>query len=157
MSIKACVMGAVTRGVTRSCISNGLATMLLFAAPAVFAHHSTATYDMSNTLTLTGTITEVHWVNPHAFLDMLVTDPDSKQTSWSILAGTPTLNSRKGWKYTDVKKGDKVTVLVHPDRDESKHTGILRHITLADGRTISGPVEFVGGPTGAPPAAPPNQ
>lgn len=148
MNIKACVMRAVAYGVTRSRIGR-LATMLLFAAPAVVAHHSVATYDINRTLTLTATVTEVHWVNPHAFLDMVVAGPDGKQTSWSIMAGTPTLNVRKGWKYTDVKKGDTVTVVVHPDRDEEKHAGILQRITLADGRTISGPSEFLGGPTEA--------
>lgn len=150
MSIEAGVTGAVAYGATRSRIGR-LATMLLFATPAVLAHHSVATYDMDKSLTLTALVTEVHWVNPHAFLDMAVTGPDGKQTTWSILAGTPTLNIRKGWKYTDVKQGDKVTVVVHPDRDEEKHAGILQRITLADGRTISGPSEFLGGPAKAPP------
>jgi hypothetical protein len=115
----------------------------LVAASVSFAHHSTAAYDSSKTLTLSGVVTEVKWVNPHSYVNILVTGADGKQTKWSILSGTPTLNVRNGWKYGDVKVGDKVTVVVHPSRDPKMHAAIMRRITLADGRTIAGPREFL--------------
>jgi hypothetical protein len=110
------------------------------------AHHSTAAYDSTKVLTVEGTVTQVQWVNPHSYIYMLV-DTDGKQTKWQILSGTPTLNVRNGWKYDDVKNGDKITVVVHPARDANVHSGIMRRITLADGRTILGPREFLTVPT----------
>jgi hypothetical protein len=42
---------------------------------------------------------------------------------------------RGGWKYTDVKVGDKVTLLINPLKDGSAG-GMLETATLADGRTL---------------------
>lgn len=119
------------------------AALLLLAAPsALLAHHSATAYDNNKILTLTGVVTKVIWVNPHSSLNMLVSDGKDRQTRWSIVSGTPTHNIRNGWKYGDVKEGDTVTVVVHPRRDAKIHVGILRRITLADGRSIAGPREF---------------
>jgi Family of unknown function (DUF6152) len=63
------------------------------------------------------------------------------QTQWSIISGTPALNVRNGWKYDDVKIGDKVTMVVNPARDRGQE-GFLDEIALADGRTIGGPRDF---------------
>lgn len=133
-----------------------LVSGLLLAAPAgLLAHHSTAAYDSSKVLTLKGVVSEVRWVNPHSYLNMVVPDGKGGEAKWSVLSGTPTLNVRNGWKYDDVKVGDTVTVIVHPARDANLHAGILRRITLADGRSIAGPREFLTVPKeGAPPPSP---
>jgi len=123
-----------------------IAISLAAASMQASAHHSTAAYDAKQVLTLEGTVTQVQWVNPHSYIYMLV-DTDGKPTKWQILSGTPTLNIRNGWKYDDVKNGDKITVVVNPARDASVHSGIMRRITLADGRTILGPREFLTVPT----------
>lgn len=131
------------------------AALLLLAAPStLLAHHSTAAYDSSKTLTLTGVVTEVRWLNPHSYVNMTVSDGKGGETKWSVLSGTPTLNVRNGWKYGDVKVGDTVTVIVHPSRDEKLHAGILRRITLADGRSIAGPREFLAVPMEEKPSKP---
>jgi hypothetical protein len=132
--------------------------MALFAlalSVAVQAHHSTAAFDGDKSVTLTGTVSKVDWVNPHCYVHIVV-DDKGQQVAWAILAGTPTLNIRNGWKYDDVKVGDRVTVVGRPSRDENSHSAILQRITLADGRTIAGPREFLTIPTQPPgePAAP---
>lgn len=125
----------------QKCVIGVVASVLLFSAsPELLAHHSTAAFDSSKILTLKGVVREVKWVNPHAYIVMEVS---GGQGQWSILSGTPTLNVRNGWKYNDVKVGDTVTVVVHPARDTHVHSGILRNITLADGRSLSGPREFL--------------
>ena len=125
---------------------------LLVLSSAATAHHSTAVYDATKKLTLSGTVTEVQWVNPHTYVHIAVLESDGSETQWAVLSGTPTLNVRNGWKYDDVKKGDKVSTVVHPARDDKNHTGIMIRITLADGRTISGPREFLTVPTEPAPA-----
>lgn len=117
--------------------------LLLVAFAAASAHHSIAAFDLNKVVTLTGIVTDVKWVNPHTFVFISVTGSDGKQTQWSILSGTPTLNVRNGWKYGDVKRGDKVTVEVNPARDPKVHSGTLRHLELPDGRVIAGPREFI--------------
>jgi hypothetical protein len=116
---------------------------LLLISHAATAHHSIAAIDLTRSLTLSGTVTDVLWVNPHVFVMMDAALTDGKIEPWSILSGTPTLNVRNGWKYNDVKKGDRITVVVNPSRDPNVHHASLRSITLADGRTIAGPREFL--------------
>jgi hypothetical protein len=121
---------------------------MLASAASVQAHHSTAAFDAGKSLTLAGTVSKVDWINPHAYVHLIVEDK-GQQVAWAILAGTPTLNIRNGWKYNDVKVGDRVTVVAHPARNEADHTAIMRRITLADGRTIAGPREFLSIPSQA--------
>ena len=43
--------------------------ILLISIP-IFAHHGTSRYDLSKTITLSGTITGFDWVNPHCLVYM---------------------------------------------------------------------------------------
>jgi hypothetical protein len=119
----------------------------LAVSSAATAHHSTAAFDATKQVTLAGKVTEVQWVNPHTYVHVAVPAADGSETQWAVLSGTPTLNVRNGWKYDDVKTGDRVSIVVHPSRDDKSHSGIMIRITLADGRTISGPREFLTVPT----------
>jgi hypothetical protein len=120
-----------------------LAGLLGISSVPALAHHSTSLFDASKQITLSGTVSSVYWGNPHIYIKLLVPSPDGKPVAtWSIISGTPALNVRNGWKYGDVKAGDKVTAMVNPARDGSQEA-ILDQITLADGRTIEGPREFL--------------
>jgi hypothetical protein len=112
----------------------------------LYAHHSTSLYDAAKELTLTGTVSSLFWGNPHIYIELLTAASDEPAVTWSVVSGTPALNVRNGWKYGDVKVGDKVTVVINPARDGTRQA-ILDRITLADGRTIQGPREFLKKPT----------
>ncbi len=84
---------------------------LLLAMVPVAAHHSfDAEYDSSRTTTITGFVTKLDWVNPHAFLFIDVKDDSGAVTSYKIEMGPPYALVRGGWKRDTVKIGDKVTV-----------------------------------------------
>jgi hypothetical protein len=110
------------------------------------AHHSTAMYDHSKTIVLTGTVEEVHWVNPHVSILMTgtvtdgdksaVTDPD-KPSEWLLEMTSPgNLVRAGGWSRTAVKPGDKVVIEMSPLRDMTQHGGALRKLTLVDTGTV---------------------
>jgi len=103
------------------------------------AHHSTAEFDYSKNLSLSGTVVEVQWMNPHSFIEVLVPDSDPGRTPqrWSIEIGSPNINTRMGWKKTTVKAGDKISMEIAPTRD-GKPRGTLRILTLPDGSKIKG-------------------
>jgi hypothetical protein len=67
-----------------------LAASLLFlsAAPA-WAHHSGAMFDMQHPITLTGVVTRVEWMNPHAYLYLNVTDEKGEVHEWAVEANSP--------------------------------------------------------------------
>jgi hypothetical protein len=133
---------------------------------AALAHHSTAMYDYAKAMTLTGTVTEMQWTNPHMFIKANALDAAGKQVEWSIECGTPNINSRHGWKKSDIKPGDKVVMDIRPLRD-GQPGGTLVTIKLPDGRTLNGPGGDIiagppgggpppgGFPPGGPPGAPP--
>ena len=107
---------------------------LSLARPAA-AHHSFALFDHVNRVTVSGTVTKFDWTNPHVFIELDV--PDGNGTKhYSVECASPNVLTRVGWKYTDIKKGDKVTLLVNPLRN-GQPGGMLEQATLADGRTLS--------------------
>ena len=87
----------------------GIAAALTGAitAPAL-AHHSFAMFDADKTVTVTGTVKEVEWTNPHTWLRVMVMDQASgKLVQWGFEMGPPAQQIRRGWKPDSLKPGDK--------------------------------------------------
>lgn len=111
----------------------GLAVVgaLFFVLPAS-AHHSHANYDTKTFKQLEGTIKEVHWVNPHAWIYLEVRDDKGEPTIWVLEGGGPAALVRAGWKREDVKAGETIKVRCHPLRDGSSGC-LLGFVTLKTG------------------------
>jgi hypothetical protein len=105
---------------------------LVVAAPA-FAHHSFAMFDGAKTLTLDGTVKEFELVNPHSWIDIMVTNDAGVAQEWSFEMGSPAGLSKQGMVADSVKPGDKVTLRAHPMKDGSRG-GQFMSVTMADGR-----------------------
>ena len=100
----------------------GLGVMLLgaavVAAPPALSHHSFAMFDAQKEVELVGTVREFQWTNPHSWLQ--VTVPRGRaNVEYSIELGSPNSMSRRGWRRTTFKPGDKVTLVMNPMRDGS--------------------------------------
>ena len=108
--------------------------VLLLPLP-VSAHHGAASFDPDRKLTLTGTVTEWLWANPHCFLLIDVKDEKTGDVvNWSIEFGNPTDISARGLRRTIFQKGDQVTVTLQPVKDSAPVGRIQGDIVLADGR-----------------------
>jgi Family of unknown function (DUF6152) len=118
-------------------MSRNLAALVLFAAMPVVAHHSGAMFDSEKTITISGTITEFNWTNPHSSFKVAVPNAAGKEEIWAIEMNSPQNLMRSGWKRTTIKSGDKVSVQISPLRD-GKPGGSYRSITLADGTKLDG-------------------
>ena len=110
-----------------------VATIAATAGPAL-AHHSFAMFDAKKVVTVSGTVKEFQWTNPHIWIQLYVTEA-GKVTEWSIEGGSPNALSRRGWKSTSLKPGDKVTVKFNPLKNGDKGGGLLS-VTGPDGKTI---------------------
>jgi hypothetical protein len=110
-----------------------LVLSLLTAGP-VLAHHSFAMFDRDHQITLTGTVTKFEWTNPHAYIELDVPDASGVK-HYSIECASPNVLTRVGWKYRELKTGDKVTLLVNPLKS-GKLGGMLERATLPDGREL---------------------
>jgi hypothetical protein len=88
----------------------GLGLMFLAMSPA-WAHHSfEAEYDGDRTATLTGFVTKVDWVNPHAYIYFNSVDASGATKEIRFELGPPYALVRGGWKKDTVKIGDKITL-----------------------------------------------
>jgi hypothetical protein len=86
-----------------------VALMVMVVKP-VTAHHSfDAEYDSKKTTTITGYVTKLDWVNPHAFV-FIDTKEGGAVKNFKVEMGPPYALTRGGWKRDTVKIGDKVTV-----------------------------------------------
>jgi hypothetical protein len=119
-----------------------LAAAAVSCQPAV-AHHSTAEFDYTKTVTIKGTVKEVQWTNPHSFIQVLVPGADGKVVQWAVEIGSPSLNHRMGWKKDSLKPGDQVTMTLAQARN-GKPYATLRVATTADGRELLGSAANLG-------------
>jgi Family of unknown function (DUF6152) len=93
---------------TRLAVIIGLVS--LFVMPALAHHSFDAEYDSTKTLTITGFVTKVDWVNPHAFVYLDSKGDNGVVRSFRIEMGPPYALARGGWKKDTLKIGDKITV-----------------------------------------------
>lgn len=136
-----------------------LSALALGLSLSASAHHSTAMYDYNNTKTVSGTVKLFQWTNPHMFVKVMIPDAQGTPVEWNVECGTPNINARHGWKKSDIKTGDKVTMEINPMRDGTP-AATLKWVQLPDGRKLWGPAEDIvalpaGGPPGAAPSGPP--
>ena len=93
----------------------GLASAVaLLAGTAAMAHHSYAAFDRTRTVTITGTVSEVEWTNPHTWVFLMVTGADGKTERWAVEGDPPGGMARAGWLRTSAKPGDKVVLTINP-------------------------------------------
>jgi len=113
-----------------------LAGGLLVAVTPVLAHHSfAAEYDANKPITLTGTVTKVEWMNPHARFYMDVKDKDGKVTNWEFELGSPNGLMRQGWTRSSLKPGDEVNVEGFLAKDGSALAN-ARNVKTAEGKKL---------------------
>ena len=117
------------------CVTVLTAALLLAAAPAL-AHHSFTMFDMTKRVTLAGTLTSFEWTNPHAYIEIDVPGEDGATKHWSIEMGSPSILMSSGWKFSSLRKGDKVTLIINPMKS-GQAGGFLYTATLPDGRVLS--------------------
>ena len=116
----------------------------LGASPAL-AHHSFAMFDRSKEITVTGTVKDFQYTNPHSWVIVGVPGADGQTVEWGFESEGPSTLLRNGVKKSSIPAGEKVTIHAYPMRD-GRTAGSLISVVKADGTTIS----FRGG--GPPPA-----
>jgi hypothetical protein len=118
----------------KSVLLSLLAVGMLLAIPAL-AHHSFTMFDTTKAITITGTVTEFQWTNPHSYIEIDVPDESGAIKHWAIEMGSPSILQQSGWKFSNLKKGDKTTLVINPLKD-GRPGGFLNTATLPDGRVL---------------------
>jgi hypothetical protein len=92
---------------------------------------------MTEEISLTGTVKEWTFQNPHSWLRLDVTGRDGAVTEWSIESAPPNYMARQGWSAQSLERGAEVTILISPLRNGNEpNRGILLEIAPADGEAL---------------------
>jgi len=109
------------------------AAALMLCAMAAAAHHSAASFDFSQRVTIEGVVKSFSVVNPHTAAVITVTD--TKGTRDVTYEGHSASNFfRAGFTNGSVKVGDKISILIAPRRDGSDG-GFIQAFTV-NGKTV---------------------
>jgi hypothetical protein len=110
-----------------------LLTLAAWAAPAA-AHHSGAMFDDKKEITVTGTIKEFQFTNPHSWLLVDVKGSDGKVTTWGFEAEGPSTLQRAGIRPRDFMPGTEIRITGHPMRDGRPAATWMRATRLSDNK-----------------------
>jgi hypothetical protein len=102
----------------------------------VAAHHSFSVFNTAETKTVTGTVKEVEWTNPHIWLWVNVTNDKGGVDVYAFEGMSPNFLERRGWTRTTLKPGDKITIDYNPLRD-GKNGGMFRTGRMENGKTLT--------------------
>lgn len=109
---------------------------LLAFAGAAFAHHGTANYDTTKTITVKGVVTGFDFVNPHVEIFWDAKDDSGATQKWQGELTSPNRLTRLGWSKSSIKPGDTVTIGGYPTKSGSNEIWIQK-VVLASGEELA--------------------
>jgi hypothetical protein len=102
-----------------------LATGLMATGSAAAAHHGFAVFDTTHQQTVTGTVKNFEWTNPHTWVWLEVPNAKGGVDTWGFEGMSPNFLGRRGWTRTTLKPGDQLTVTFFPLRNGSNGGSFL--------------------------------
>jgi len=112
-------------------------TLFALAMPLLAHHGTNISYDHSKPITLSGTVTEFVWSNPHCQLYFDVKDASGKVNSWAGELNSPSVLGREGWTKHQFQAGDRITITVFPSKVGTPVGVVDRtHPIMANGKEV---------------------
>ena len=111
---------------------------VLFAGAAAAHHSAPAFYNVNERVTISGTVAEFRFSNPHAILRLNVVGEHGEEQIWTAETTSPSVLRRRGWSQQSFTPGEEVTLEGMPSLDGSYLLRITRAFR-ADGTEIGLP------------------
>ena len=124
--------------INRAAVTAFVSFCLFGISVPLLAHHSfAAVFDVNTSVELSGTVTDVEWMNPHAWIHVDVENDDGDIERWSFELGSPNGLARRGWSRATIQAGDVISVSGYRARDGSQRANVIG-VTLASGQRLDG-------------------
>lgn len=112
-----------------------LAAFVLAAPAATLAHHGFGTFAMNEDVEVTGTITNLRFVNPHSWVYLDVAGDDGEILPYRCEMRSATTLRRSGWTPEMFPVGARITIQGSPDRLDPRACYVST-VVFADGSSI---------------------
>jgi hypothetical protein len=99
------------------------------------AHHGFGTFAMNESVEITGTVTDLAFVNPHSWLYLDVAGEDGEISGFRCEMRSATTLRRSGWTPEMFPNGALVTITGSPDRNDPQACYVST-VIFADGSSI---------------------
>ena len=110
--------------------------VVLVVSKPILAHHGTAAYDTSQTVTVKAMMTEFDFTNPHCTLFFDVKTDKGEIEKWVGEARSPSMLGRiGGWDKNTIKPGDVITASGHRTKNGANFLRLIK-VVLPDGREM---------------------
>ncbi len=120
----------------QTCLTALLAVVLLLMVGQASAHHSFAAhFDIDETITIEGVVTEWWFQNPHTRIYLEVTNEAGEVEEWMAEGGGRNVLHRRGWTDETILPGTRLTIVGNPSRDGSNTIG-WDSLTHEDGTAV---------------------
>jgi Family of unknown function (DUF6152) len=96
-----------------------LVLALIAVCPAALAHHGFGSFNMDEEITISGTVTDLAFVNPHSWLYLDVVDENGETVAMRCEMRSATTLRRSGWSTDMFPVGRKITIVGSPDRNDA--------------------------------------
>ena len=109
---------------------------LLSLSISSYSHHGTSVvYDLSQSITISGTVTDYRFVNPHTLIYVDVRGEDGEVVNWLCgLSSNTNLSRSEGWTRETLKPGDEISVTGAPARGGASSVWVEQ--VLLDGEPL---------------------
>ena len=115
--------------------SLAMTILLLLGSGVVFAHHGTANYDTTKSVTVKGTVSNFQFINPHVIVSLDVKDDKGNVVTWQGGLTSPNHLMRSGWTKETLKDGDVVTLSGFPAKTGAPEMWIQK-VVLGNGTAL---------------------
>jgi hypothetical protein len=112
-----------------------VAALLLLGSSVAFAHHGTAMYDTTKSVTVKGTISNFQFINPHVIVSLEVKDAQGNVVTWQGGLTSPNHLMRSGWTKETLKNGDVITLSGFPAKSGAPEMWIQK-VELGNGTAL---------------------
>lgn len=121
--------------VVRSLAVAGVLGLLMVSVPAAAHHAFSAEFDPERPVEVSGTVTEMLWSNPHAWIYIDVVGDDGEVVNWAFETGPANSLLRRGWRREDLVHGTELVIEGWQVRS-GEPAGNARSILFTDGTRL---------------------